>query len=471
MRTSVTENSRIVWLIVIMMAAVTVSTAVAITALYRTAFAQARAHLIQTAEDQAHLIDAVARFDQRHQGENAGGSEAATVSQVQSAFQHYPGGTQLGDIAVAQRQGDKMVYLVTHGQVATEGVEPIAFDSNLAEPMRQALSGDSGSMIGLDYRGVRVLAAYEPIPHLNAGVVAKIDLADLRAPFLESAGMVIGLALVLVTVGTVLFVRLTNPIVRHLNETEQRYQGIFRGAPVPIWEQDISAVSDALQDIRRSGVTDLRRHLTDHPEVLRQLVGKVRIKEANAAALELFGARSGRQFIAWFERTFVPAALDLSAESLQALWEGREAVLHQTVAVKSLNGRDLAVILSMVIPSSTNTHSSVPASALDVTAQVNLRRREDELALILASTGEGIFGMDTGGTVHLRQSRRLADAWLPRRASVARAGHALPDSPHLPRRHATASGRLPDPSGLPSQQVSAPGARAAVARGRDQLPR
>ncbi len=85
-----TEHTRIVWLIVVMMVAVTVSTAVAITVLYRTAFEQVRAHLIQTAEDQAHLIDAVARFDQQHQGGSAGASGAATLSQIQTAFHHYP---------------------------------------------------------------------------------------------------------------------------------------------------------------------------------------------------------------------------------------------------------------------------------------------------------------------------------------------------------------------------------------------
>jgi PAS domain S-box-containing protein len=380
-----------------MLVAVTVSTAVAITVLYRTAFQQVRSQLIQTADDQAHLIDAVARFDQQHQGGSAGASEAATLSQIRSAFHHYPSDGQIGEITIAQRHGDKIVYAVTHGRVATEGVEPIPIDSKLAEPMRRALSGHSGTMTGLDYRGVMVLAAYHPVPILNAGVVAKMDLADIRAPFVRGAAWIIGLATMLVTAGTVLFVRLTNPIVRHLNETEQRYQRIFQGAPVPIWEQDVSGVGEALQDLRRAGVTDLGRHLAAHPGLLRPLVGKVRIKEANAAALELVGARSGRQFIAWFERTFVPATLDLYADTLQALWDGREALLNQTVTVKALDGRDLTVSLSMTIPGANSEYRSVPASALDVSADVGLRRREAELALILASTGEGIFGMDLKG--------------------------------------------------------------------------
>ncbi|MFZ0788737.1 MAG: PAS domain S-box protein, partial [Chromatiaceae bacterium] len=393
------EKRRILWLIVIMMAAVTVSTAVAITVLYHTAFEQQRAHLVETAEDQAHLLDAVARYDQAHNSGEPGASEAATLSQIERAFDHDPGDGEIAEIAVAQLRGDDIVFLVTHGRLAGANVAPIPLGSTLAEPMRRALSGRSGSMIGLDYRGETVLAAYHPVPLLNAGVVAKIDLADFRAPFLRGGAMVIGLALVLVTAGTVLFVRLTDPIVRHLNESEQRYQRIFRGAPVPIWEQDISGVTEALRDLRRSGVTDLKRHIADHPAMLPLLLGRVRVKEANAAALALFGARSGRQFNAWFERSFVPATLGLSAGTLQALWDGREALLSHSVSVETLDGRDLTVNLSMMVPSASagDAHRSVPVSALDVTADRNLRQREDELALILASTGEGIFGMDVGG--------------------------------------------------------------------------
>nr|MCU0296607.1 PAS domain S-box protein [Candidatus Nanopelagicales bacterium] len=391
------ENKRILWLIVVMMAAVTISTAVAIGVLYWTAFEQERSHLLQTAEDQAHLMDAVARFDQLHGDGESGSPEAATLSQITTAFEHYPSNGQMAEITVAQRRGEEIVYLVTHGRPGAQGVAPVPFDSSLSEAMRRALSGHSGSVIGPDYRGVTVLGAYHPVPLLNAGVVAKMDMAQIRAPFLRGAAMVIGLALVLVTVGTVLFVRLTDPIVRHLNDTERRYQHIFRGAPVPIWEQDVSRVGEALVELKASGVRDLDGHLLQHPEILAQLVGQARIKEANAAALKLFGARSGRQFVAWFERALVPVTLDLSTDAIRAIWDEREAVVNHPVGVKTLDGRDLTVILSMVIPRARDGYHSVPVSALDVTAEENLRGREDELRLILGSTGEGIFGMDVGG--------------------------------------------------------------------------
>ncbi len=184
-------------------------------------------------------------------------------------------------------------------------------------------------MIGLDYRGVEVLAAYQPVPILNAGVVAKMDLADIRAPFLRGAAMVIGLALVLVTAGTVLFVRLTNPMVKHLTETEQRYQRIFCGAPVPIWEQDFSDVGEALQDLRKSGVAELEPYLADNPEALRQLVRQGPGQGGERGGVEALRRALGQAVrrLVRTESSSPPPSTSLPMK-LQALWEGREALLQ-----------------------------------------------------------------------------------------------------------------------------------------------
>ena len=98
-----TNGRRILWLILIMMAAVTVSTAVAITVLYRTAFERERAHLIQTVEDQAHIMDAVARFDQQHSDGESGASETATPNQASRTRPH-TGRMHHGSFRQAQEQ-------------------------------------------------------------------------------------------------------------------------------------------------------------------------------------------------------------------------------------------------------------------------------------------------------------------------------------------------------------------------------
>ncbi|MBT6276889.1 MAG: hypothetical protein HOI95_22480 [Chromatiales bacterium] len=67
--------------------------------------------------------------------------------------------------------------------------------------MRRALDGQAGTIVTVDYRGARVVAAFEPIDVLNLGIVAKMDLAEIRAPFLH-ASIAAGIgAVVLILIG------------------------------------------------------------------------------------------------------------------------------------------------------------------------------------------------------------------------------------------------------------------------------
>jgi PAS domain S-box-containing protein len=96
--------------------------------------------------------------------------------------------------------------------------------------MRRALSGQSGTTIGLDYRGVTVLAAHEPVSILDLGIVAKIDLVEIRAPFQKAAAIVAVIATVLIALGTVLFFRVGNPIIRRIQESEEKFRQILESA-------------------------------------------------------------------------------------------------------------------------------------------------------------------------------------------------------------------------------------------------
>ena len=80
--------------------------------------------------------------------------------------------------------------------------------------MVKALKGESGSMIGSDYSGVSILAAYEHVDVFNLGIVTKIDLAEIRTPFIQVGAifLVIGIFLVFITsfIFFVLVIRLFN---------------------------------------------------------------------------------------------------------------------------------------------------------------------------------------------------------------------------------------------------------------------
>lgn len=197
---------------------------VTISVLYSTALDQEKARLEETAKSQARLIEAIARFDALHTRDYPTGAKEATLSQIIDAHNHYKGFGETGEFTLSKIEGDKIVFLLNHRHYDLKNPKSIPLDSELSEPMRLALSGKSGTIIGLDYRGVKVLAAYEPVAELDLGIVAKIDLAEIRAPFLKAMLISGIIGIIAIALGTMLFVYVTNPLIRELNNTIQTLQ-------------------------------------------------------------------------------------------------------------------------------------------------------------------------------------------------------------------------------------------------------
>jgi PAS domain S-box-containing protein len=224
------ERGRVLFLILIMTIVVLVVGGISITLLYQAAFREEQARLVETAQSQARLLEAVARFDALYSQNYPQGAAAATLSQIRDAHQNYAGFGQTGELTLAKREGDLMVFLLSHRHYDLDLPQPVPFGSELAEPMRRSLSGQSGTVVGLDYRGETVLAAYEPVAELDLGIVAKIDLVEIQAPFAR-AGITAGaVAVVVVILGAMLFIRVTNPLLKNLQESEERLRGFMDAA-------------------------------------------------------------------------------------------------------------------------------------------------------------------------------------------------------------------------------------------------
>ena len=246
------ERKRVFSLILIMTIVSLIASGIAIYLLYRTALEEERERLQETAQSQARLIEAISRFDAIYSEDYPEGAEAATLSQIIDAHSNYRGFGETGEFTLARRQEDSIIFLLSHRHYDLTYPKPVPFVSELAEPMRQALLGHSGSLIGLDYRGELVLAAYEPLVHLDLGIVAKIDMEEIREPFIIAGVIALGVALLLVLLGSILFLRISNPMIRRLREyaehlaeslkerklaeevmqeSEERYRNLYEEAP------------------------------------------------------------------------------------------------------------------------------------------------------------------------------------------------------------------------------------------------
>jgi len=186
--------------------------------LYHAAFTEERSRLREMAQSQARLIEAVGENDRIYNTNYPGGPVEATLAQLKEAHQKYQGSGDTGEFLVARQEKGKVFYLLRHRHTGTDLLNPIPFESQHVKPMKRALSGESGTMIAVDYRDEKVLAAYEPVAGLNWGIVSKIDLAEVRAPFLRAGAVAAGLSLVVVSLGAALFWRISEPIKKTLEQ-------------------------------------------------------------------------------------------------------------------------------------------------------------------------------------------------------------------------------------------------------------
>lgn len=220
------NRERLLYLVLTMAGVSLVVGLVTIYLLYHAALEQQRTRLADTAGIQARLMESAARL---HNGD-----PNATLEQMLKVHRTLSGFGESGEYTIGYQEGDTLFFLLEGGGYDLDEPRLVPADSARGEPMRQALLGRSGTTVGRDHRGVMVLAAHQPLKELGWGLVAKIDLAEIRGPFVR-AGVLAGCAgLVAMVVGSALFLRLTNPLIRRMEESESRTRAIVDTAVDPI---------------------------------------------------------------------------------------------------------------------------------------------------------------------------------------------------------------------------------------------
>jgi PAS domain S-box-containing protein len=162
---------------------------------------------------------------------------------------------------------------------------------------------------------------------------------------------------------------------RIVEASEARYRRIFETAAVCIWDEDFSLVVAVLDALRARGVRDFRRYFDEHPEIVTEAAGLVRVRDVNQATLDLFEARDKTELLGSLERVFLPETLAVFRDELLALAEGA-ASFKATAPAQTLGGRRIDILLSMVFPAEDPRLSSVLVTMLDMTER---KRAQDAL--------------------------------------------------------------------------------------------
>ncbi|MEG3617523.1 PAS domain S-box protein [Magnetovibrio sp. PR-2] len=190
--------------------------------------------LIELAASRARIIEAIAQHDKtfaQQFGLPTHVGRKHTLSQIIDAHNRFEGFGETGEFTLAELKGDNIVFLLKHRHKVAGVGSIVNWEQGVAEPMKAALSGQSGTMIGQDYRGVEVIAAFEPVKLLDLGLVAKIDLAEIRTPIIRELLWVYALGLAVVVLGSLILYRVSLRFFSRLEYREARYESIISDHP------------------------------------------------------------------------------------------------------------------------------------------------------------------------------------------------------------------------------------------------
>ncbi|MDT8318234.1 MAG: PAS domain S-box protein [bacterium] len=233
-------KKEIAWLTAIMAVVSLACVSVASLILYEAAFEVQEQRLLETVKGQARLIESINMHNARHESIYKHGEDPFenTLKEISEARSNFKGFGETGEFTIAELKDNKVNFLLKHRDeeisFGNNGSGSFAAGASWTKPMKAALDGKSGTMVVLGYRGGGVLAAYEPVmtDGGRVGIVAKIDIDEMRAPFIRASLFTVLIGIFLLWAGLFLFRRISIPLIKELMDREERFRSTFEQAAV-----------------------------------------------------------------------------------------------------------------------------------------------------------------------------------------------------------------------------------------------
>ena len=143
--------------------------------------------------------------------------------------------------------------------------------------------------------------------------------------------------------------------------------------PVSIWEEDLSEVWAAIEELRAQGVTDFRRYFVAHPEFVRKASGLVRVLDVNDATLTMLGVRDRARLLGPLDVIFGDLSLEMFMAELVAIAE-RHTSFEGDFQGANVRGERLDCHVSIAIPSEGSEFNNLLVCLTDITE----RRKAEE---------------------------------------------------------------------------------------------
>lgn len=206
--------------------------AVGIFFMYHMALQQSRHALAALAGGEARLITAVAQqVRATRSGEAASGELLAQTLAMVSAMpngNNWPG--EMTEVMVLRQDGGKLFRVLLRSRAGATLYDAPGLQLRPEDQHALALAQDAETITMRESDGTRLMAAYEPLPLLDAGVVARLPMRDVIQPLFTATAGSMGVALLLILFGAGLFTQKLNPMLLRIERSEARLRSVLTSA-------------------------------------------------------------------------------------------------------------------------------------------------------------------------------------------------------------------------------------------------
>jgi PAS domain S-box-containing protein len=191
---------------------------------------------------------------------------------------------------------------------------------------------------------------------------------------------------------------------RTLRSSESRLATLFDLSPIPIVEEDFSALAGYFARRRAEGVRDFRAWFDARPEEVGACADLVRILDANQACVRFFSAGDKSAILSGLKTYFSDRSLAVFKEELVALADGATTFEFE-LPVLTPEGHRMVFLTLAVIPNPEANLERVLVSFVDVTerdkAEEALLEKETTLRSLVNSIRDPVALIDLEGRLIL----------------------------------------------------------------------
>jgi PAS domain S-box-containing protein len=205
-----------------------------------------------------------------------------------------------GETLIARKEGDAALFInpLRHDPDAAFKRKAVLGQSQ-AIPIQEALKGNTGHGISIDYRGQKVIAAWQYIPLLDWGIVAKIDTDEAFEPATTLRDFVLVLVMAVVVLGILVAVLFAKSISDPIQAIQKSAEEVGRG------NLDLKVGTDATDEIGQLGrafdqMTDRLKAITASRDDLDREVNE-RKKAEKALLLMKFSLDHSSDMLFWID--------------------------------------------------------------------------------------------------------------------------------------------------------------------------